>query len=143
MTYDREQQLKEAYRTTQFMANTPTHTICIRIGEKHDELDSLLEDHGDDEWAYITAWNPGPKRLSEQENQQRQAQLEADLRSSGLTLYSGDGVAADGSHREASVLIIGLSKEDAIEAGRKWDQSAIVYGQRGEAAQLLYCRQDE
>ena len=66
-------------------------------------------------------------------------QLETDLRSSGLTFYYGEGIAADGSHREASVLVIGLSKEAAIQVGRKWDQSAIVYGQRGEAAQLLYC----
>ena len=139
MISDQEQQLNEAYRQTRFMADTPTHTICIRIGETNAELDSMLDTQGHDEWAYITAWNPGLKRLSEQENKQRQAQLETDLRSSDLAFYYGEGIAADGSHREASVLVIGISKEDAIQAGRKWDQSAIVYGQRGEAAQLLYC----
>jgi hypothetical protein len=41
---------------------------------------------------------------------------------------------------EKSLLILGINKEQAIAIGNEYEQNAIVYGEVGQAAQLLLLR---
>jgi hypothetical protein len=40
---------------------------------------------------------------------------------------------------ESSILIIGISREAAAELGRLFGQIAIVFVERGETVELLFC----
>jgi hypothetical protein len=92
------------------------------------------------EWAFNTAYNPASEVLPE-ENQRRHTQLESDVRTRGLVCLQGEGIAADsGWLPETSLLILGLTRDAAIELGAKYGQNAVVHGRMGQAAELVDCR---
>lgn len=131
--------LLEAYRQTSFLAHTPGGAICIRIGQIAPDLESLLENENRC-WAYVTAWNPGSIPLSDEENRTHQRELEHAVRQAGYTVFPGEGVGQDGAWPpEPSLLILGISLEDAIELGRRFGQAAIVAGRSSEPAELILC----
>jgi hypothetical protein len=52
--------------------------------------------------------------------------------------YEGHGVGEDPRWEpERSLFIIGISKDDASEIGKKFEQNAIVYGKIDFAPELL------
>jgi hypothetical protein len=132
--------LLEAYRKTTFYADTPKARLALRVGQCCGELDALLNDHGLSTWAYVTASNPGSRRLSDEDNSARQRELEGDVARLGLTAYPGEGVADDGRWPpEQSLLILGIARGDAVRLGRRYGQVAIVCGGVGRAAELVLC----
>lgn len=132
--------LWEAYRATSFFAETPLGQLCLRDGDAHADLDTLLERYAVDSWAYITAYNPASDRLSEAENRHRQGQLEAAIGSAGYVFFRGQGIGQDQQWPpEPSVLVLGISKEEARELGRKFGQVAILIGRKGTPAELMAC----
>jgi Protein of unknown function (DUF3293) len=132
--------LLEAYRKTAFNADTPKGRLSLRIGQRCLELDELLTEHGVSTWAYVTAFNPGSMQLLEKENAIRHHELEADVASLGVTSYLGEGVADDGRWPpEASLLILGIRRGDAVRLGRQYGQLAVVCGDFGGAAELVLC----
>lgn len=98
--------LPEAHRQTIYVASTPRGRLRVRIGEAHPQLDALWGDVDAEQWAYITAWNPGSELLSPLENHERQKALEAELREGGYTLYRGSGVP-DGEDRDPEESVVG------------------------------------
>lgn len=72
----------------------------------------------------LTACDPGPRRLDPAENARRQAALVAEL-PAHVRRWAAVAGAADGSHEEASVLVVGLSDDQARKLGSRWDQDAI------------------
>ncbi len=72
----------------------------------------------------ITAFDPGPERLSPDENQRRQDSLVAELPGEVEWWVAVTG-AADGSHEETCVVAEGLSDEQALRLGATWGQDAI------------------
>jgi hypothetical protein len=126
--------LKEAYCQTRFMVfESP---IVIEVGKNCPALDEQLLQHGAQEWAYITAWNPRSKLLSEAENHRRHQGLTSEL--SQYVCWEGEGVGTDKSWKpERSWLILGIPREHAIEIGKRWEQNAIVYGRLNGPAELL------
>lgn len=130
--------LFEAYRRTSFFANTPRGRLCLRIGERSQELDQLLVECGAQSWAYVTAFNPGSIPLDLEENECRQASLEQETARCGYAVFPGEGVGDDGAWLpERSLLIAGIGKADAVVLGRRFGQRAIVYGELGEPSVLL------
>jgi hypothetical protein len=85
----------------------------------------------------ITAYNPGPERLDAEENERRQRALVAELPDTTST-WTVEAGAADGSHREVSVLIVGLNDEDAIAIAVRWGQDAIFRWTR-DALSIVPC----
>ena len=69
--------LDAAYRATTFVAETPFGEIGIRVGQRHPDLDTVLERccYGFRTWAFITACNPASVRLPPEENRRRHDQL--------------------------------------------------------------------
>jgi hypothetical protein len=138
--FDVRAPLLDAYRRTTFFADIPAGRLGLRIGETYSELDSLLEMTGTETWAYVTAYNPGSVRLSEDENMMRHRQLEQKVATQGFVSYPGEDVGDDRCWpAESSLLVLGTGRDDAERLGREFGQVALVYGARGREAELLLC----
>ncbi len=134
--------LIKAYHRTTYVASTPRGRVRVRIDENHPEVDALLGDIEAEQWAYITAWNPGSELLSPLENHARQKALEDKLKQAGHTLFRGSGVP-DGEDRdpEESVMVVGISRHEAVRRASEFGQNAIVYGRLGQVAELVGCEE--
>jgi hypothetical protein len=126
--------LIQAYKNTKYKVFNPN--LIIEIGVMNYDLNELIGKNNASEWAYITAFNPYSKALSEIENNDRHLQLQ-EVTKSFLT-YEGHGVGTDSSWEpELSLLVIGISKAEAILIGKKFEQNAIVYGKIDSTPELL------
>jgi Protein of unknown function (DUF3293) len=134
--------LLEAYRRTDFIAETPEGRLSLRIGERSTELDALLAVHGVATWVYVTAFNPGSLPSPPDENRARQRELERYVAELGLVSYPGEGIADNGRWLpEPSLLVLGVGRNDATRLGQQFGQLAVVYGEMGQRAELVVCGQ--
>lgn len=134
-----EQQLAHAYRRTSYWLQTHP-PICVRVGEVSAALDSLLKDLGVDTWAFVTAFNPHSRRLSDTENRARDAALIEQLDRGGWRHIACDGVDDDGTWpTEHGHVIFGIDAQAARALGRRFAQNAILLGRVGEAPLLSFC----
>jgi len=133
--------LIEAYRSTRFEAETSIGRVILRIDEASANIDALLTDVPIRSWCFITAWNPGSRATSPEENRARNRSLEVQLRSSGFRYFGGFGRPSDPDwEAEESFLVLGTPKNVAIDLGRAFGQNAIVWGEIGGPAILVDCR---
>ncbi len=110
--------------------------LSIHIGDYHPDLDHLLDEHQSETWAFITAFNPRSEVLLEEENLKRHDLLLKDL--NAFNLFEGQGVGEDPAWEpELSPLVLGISQEEAIKIGKKYEQNAIVTGRKGGVAELI------
>jgi Protein of unknown function (DUF3293) len=84
--------LLKAFQTTRFIVFTPQTEIVMRIGERSSELDELMTRCDPPSCAFVTAWNPGSKRLPETANQAKQSQLIQEVQKRGYVFLQGRGV---------------------------------------------------
>jgi hypothetical protein len=133
--------MDDAFRATVYRVFIPEQApIDIRIGEGAELLDAILERHGAHEWAFITAWNPGSRPLTAEENDARQAELLTTLRQRGLPWFDGSGIPDRSDWQpEESVLVLDITTNEAVDLGTRFGQLAVVVGQRGGPAELVYC----
>jgi hypothetical protein len=111
----------------------------IRCGSPSPDLDQLLDHHGVGDWAFLTACNPRSKRLPDDENRLRMAELQKALQSAGYIWLSGSGEGSEGSWPpEPSLLVLGIPLTKALQVAHSFDQHAIVAGRRGEPARLVW-----
>ena len=126
-----------AYKKTRYHVFNTGITICI--DENNVLLDALLSKQDAKSWAYITAYNPFSQTLTDATNDARHLQLLHSV--AAFSSFEGEGKGANESWPpEKSLLILGISKEQAIAIGNEYEQNAIVYGEAGQAAQLLLLR---
>ena len=85
--------LIEAYKNTKYKIFEPA--LTIEIGKINQEIDDLLNEHKSHEWAFITAYNPFSKVVSEEENIIRHIELKELTRS--YKTFEGHGVGDDPS----------------------------------------------
>ena len=136
--------LERAYKATRYTATREGASVCIRIGEVCAPLDAWLAAAHAQEWAYLTACNPRSRVLSTEQNAARMAALVVDLGVIGWPLVHGAGEPEPTESRqvdwtaEPSVLVLGLSREAALELAVRYDQHAFVYGRSGQAAELIW-----
>ena len=131
--------LRDHYLNTTYRVTGVTPAIDIRVGAPSRELDALLDQHAARCWAFVTAWNPGSKKLDAAENQRRQDALEAEVKQGGYVFYRGAGVPDEKDWvPEESLLIVGIDSGDAVKLGKKFAQAAIVTGERSAPAQLIF-----
>jgi Protein of unknown function (DUF3293) len=129
--------LEAAYRATAYTAETPDGPLALRIGEASAALDCLLAVRGLTSWAYVTAYNPGSIPLSDAENERRQRELRAAVVQSDHPFYEGAGVG-EGWPPEPSLLVLGMDEAEATALARRFGQLAVVVGERGGPARLLW-----
>jgi hypothetical protein len=132
--------LWDAYRRTTYTALTTVGEIQIHPGRLCLPLDALLAQQANDQWAYVTAYNPGSSPLSSDENARRQQALVDEVQHRGLTAFDGESVLDPAAWPpEPSLLILGIPPDEARSLGRRFGQLAIVVGRRGEPAVLVAC----
>ena len=112
--------------------------LVLRIGERSAELERLLEEHHATTAAFVTAANPRGEPQSHAANEAAMAALRAALVWSYL---AGEGRDPQGRWSpEPSMLILGIPRTEAEALGRRYEQNAIVFVQRGEAPELILLR---
>ena len=132
--------LWDAYRRTTYVARTGDSEIRIQPDHTIPGLDVLLRQRRADQWAYITACNPESRLLSEEENVRRQQRLVQAVQDRGLTFFEGESVLdAAAWPPEPSLLILGMSPDEARALGHRFGQLAIVVGRRDQPARLVAC----
>lgn len=134
-----DEALVRAYAEAVYWVFGPQGYIPLRAGERSAALEELLAHSGAGEWAFVTACNPGSELLSPAENDRRVEALEAVLYGRYST-FRGAGVGTGGDWPpEPSLLILGISEEEALQLARRFGQNAIVSGTLGEPARLVWC----
>jgi len=132
--------LHAAYLQTTYWVEAGPQPVALRIGERSCALDRMLGACRASRWAFVTAWNPRSELRPRWQNARRQRALLHALRSSGWhwvgALAQGDG---DDWPPEPGVLVLGISREQARRLGRRFRQYAVVAGQRGGVARLVWC----
>jgi hypothetical protein len=132
-------ELEDAYRQCHYCVETMTGIVVLRVGQTNAAIDSLAGSPGRASAAVITAANPFSIPLSAMENSGRHERLLARLSGAGhrwLPTRSQDprGEWPD----EPGVLVLGVSRAQALELARAFGQYAIVWLESGEPAQLLW-----
>lgn len=135
----RRKELDHLYRTTDYVVRVDGEVIVIRIGEHSPAVDELLTE-SPRSWAFLTAWNPYSRELTAEENARRQNKLINELNARSFRFLYGAG--EDRHHRwppEESFLILGIDHDAAVGLANKFEQNAIVFGQHGKVAELVWC----
>lgn len=131
--------LDAAYHATRYVVESVQGDIVIRIDQPTPALDKLLAAQSHREWAFISACNPGSQRLPDQQNVERHAQLLATVALLGFQSIPGHGIPDNpGWQPEISLLILGISQDQATKLAEKFGQNAIVIGNPGLPARLCY-----
>ncbi len=138
---DAGRDLESAYRATAYVAETPDGPLVLRVGEASAALDLVLEARGVVSWAFVTAHNPGSVPTPAAHNEARHGELCAAVAEAGYFFFEGAGTG-EGWPPEASLLVLGMEEAVAAALGRRFGQTAIVVGERGGAARLLWLDRD-
>jgi hypothetical protein len=130
--------LEAAYRATSYLADGPLGRFAIRIGQPSPEADVLLDQHRVETWAFVTACNPGSEAQLSEVNEQRHLALVAAVKDH-FPSVPGEGRGDGGDWpAERSLLLLGIRREEAVQLARQFGQLALVFGQRGGAAELVW-----
>lgn len=141
-------ELWQAYASTRFRvdgdARARRATFDLRHGQSSPSIDRILSERGVESWAFITAWNPDSRELSEVENARRNADLRSEIERRGFFALPGAGVGEDPAWTpEESLLVLGIRREEALQLGRRFGQKAILVGVRARPAKLVDCATGE
>jgi uncharacterized protein len=110
----------------------------LRIGERSAALEALLDAQGAATAAFVTAANPRGEPRSQATNEEAMRVLRASL---AWPYLPGEGRDPEGRWRaEPSVLLLGISRPDAEALGRRLEQNAIVFVEKGAAPELVLTR---
>ena len=130
-------ELITAYEKAQYCVDGMPE-LTLRVGELNPSLDALLEENDASSAAYLTAANPGGKRLSAEENESLMDALHEYLAAAGHEFFEGHGVDPAGAWpAEPSLLVIGIPRADAFKVGLAFEQNALVFIEKGGAAELV------
>ena len=152
----RDREKWSAYGATTFKVEPPGPDVSIRVGRVHPELDAAIKDRltaehpgtaadglrrGEGSWAFITAYNPGGRPRSREENERAHEGLWESIKPKGKSIaWPGSGMPDDPDWEpEHSILVVGVSRKEAIELGAQYGQAAIVYGVPRGKAELVAC----
>ena len=112
--------------------------MVLRIGVHDPDLDRLLDAHGASAAAFITAANPRGEAQAPALNEAAMAALCSSL---ALPWLPGEGRDPEGRWRaERSVLVLGMTRVDAEALGRRLEQNAILFAEKGRAPELVVLR---
>lgn len=137
-SHNLDQRLLQAYRETVYQVLNPD--IAIEIGVANSTLNHFLQQMNARTWAFITAWNPRSQLLTLEENKQRHQAFVEMVEKAGYLYFEGKGVGTNTNWEpEKSVLILNISKENALRIAGYFDQNALVFGVIHKPPQMLLC----
>jgi hypothetical protein len=129
----------EAYLETIYHIELDDFSDKLKIGQHSYRLDTFLQFHNHTTWTIITAYNPNSIKLPKEENENRNAELARTLTTKGLKYYQATGISKDGNWSEPSFFIPDIDFEYAELLGYTYDQNAIVFGEVGYKAEIIFC----
>ena len=132
--------LIEAYNTTNYSV-LEAKMFVLNIGKKSDGLEDLYRRWGVNSSAFITAFNPFSKALTLEENILRNEALKNELDDIARAVVNGYGQDPEGHwEKEDSFLALGMTKEEALWLGKKYEQNAILWCDADFTPQLILLR---
>ena len=132
--------LISAYEVTNFHVKAQPAFI-LNIGKVSEELKVLFKQNNVFSAAFITAWNPYSKSLSENENNSRNELLKTELITRSLKFLDGFGQDPAGQWAgEDSFLILGIGLEASKKIGNQFEQNAIVWADEDAVPKLILLR---
>ena len=115
--------------------------IVLLCGKKNAHLDALMDAHRAACAAFVSAANPHGRRRRLIDNVIAFHALKNELKKSRYTFFEGEGRDPEGVWRpEGSVLVLDIPRPEAEALGRRFEQNAIVYAERGCAPELVLLR---
>lgn len=130
---------EEIYRKAIYVVIWLGREITFRIGETNSEINQILSDLNSESFAFITAHNPFSKQLNESENQIRQKQLIKLLQYERLEYLLGFSTNKEKTWKEESLFIFDIIEEKALEIGKRFEQNAILFGEKNNETKLIWC----
>ena len=130
--------LIQAYRNTDYHVTT-NNLFILRIGTYSELLEHLHVRHDCKSSAFVTAYCPFSKSLSLEENEKLQHLLETELTAMGFRFINGygQGRGANSDWKERSVLVLGVSLEEATRLAKKYEQNAFVWNDSDCISRLI------
>jgi hypothetical protein len=133
--------LLKAYRETHYRVDATAGTETLSIGQHSPWAAALLASHAAVGAAFLTAWNPYSEGLDPQANTAAQNSLTRAVEALGCNFLSGKGVDPSGEWPgEDSLLVIGITLEQACKLGRQFKQNAFVYVGTNATPELILLR---
>ncbi|HWZ48438.1 MAG TPA: DUF3293 domain-containing protein [Herbaspirillum sp.] len=129
------------YRAATYRVDSPTRTINLTINAYSKELESLHAHYQVASSAFITAYNPYSEPTAPEVNRASQEALMTQIEALHLPSIPGAGVCADSdSLPEPSVLILGISFEQASALAHQYRQNAFIFSDKTAIPRLHLCR---
>lgn len=130
-------ELLESYRNAEYVVFGDPELV-LRVGERNAGVDALLEENDARTGAYVTPANPRGELWSREENLAVLESFHHSLRDTKYTCYAGEGRDPNGEWvAEPSLLVVGIELDEAKEMGRRLEQNAIVFVEKGQAPALI------
>ncbi|NVO58227.1 DUF3293 domain-containing protein [Rhodobacteraceae bacterium B1Z28] len=126
------------YRTATYEVFASEGTFLLELGKPNPALEALLDLHNADHAAFITASNPGARKLTDEENRIRAAELHRECTMRRYHLLPGRGGAPDWGWEE-SLLVLGITEADALMLGQQFGQDAVLVTDNRRHIQLRDC----
>lgn len=121
-------ELERAYREALYVVHAGEKSIPLKVGNSSSEMADLMNLHGVNNAALITAFNPRSVLVSVQENVRNHNALVADINALGLESLSGEGGDVSNAWpSEPSVLALGISLGDAELLADRYRQNAFLW----------------
>jgi hypothetical protein len=117
-----------------------SESFVLKVGESNAELVEWFQTN-DDQAAYITAWNPFGKKISDDENYIAEQKLIAEIESRDLFYLKGESIDPSGLWpNEPSLLVFGITLESAKELVKRYRQDGFIYIGNDAKPQLILLR---
>lgn len=132
-------ELEIAYKATTYRVFLPGGICELRIGQACEALRCWLETAGSEQFALITAHNPGGQLSDSALNDERQSQLECELLEGNYEPYAAQNEAdSDTWPVEESCFVADIAPEDACALAAEYGQNAVVCGGADAVPHLVW-----
>lgn len=125
---DISQNLINIYRTAVYRVAAPEGVISFYIDKPSPELQGLHRELQVRSSAFITAYHPYSVPVTDDENEKAQQDLLNEITARGFKWLEGAGEDAQGEWpAEPSILVLGISQEEATSLASRFRQNGYVF----------------
>lgn len=132
------EQLLDQYFSTDFIVSDRDYEFVLNIGRASDNLLELYQFNKVETCAFMTAYNPDGKPVSDKENYQCQQRLIEDLDKRKIIYFKGEGKGRNSEWpAEPSLCILGLTCGEAIGLASEFAQLALVWAAKDAVPRII------
>jgi hypothetical protein len=126
-------ELAAAYAAAHYAVVLDGDAISLRVGEPAGDVEAYWTARS---YAFITAWNPASRPLSEQANNLADARLVARLQALELPFHPAWASDHDREWRESGWLVANIAPEVLDTLAIEFGQAGVLYWEHGEPVRL-------